>query len=95
MLFYHSGLTDDPQVHLVCTVFATWRSAPHFCCFQKSKAKENQFVLATEIMNTLISSAEQTVSITKAVDGVKEIYDDLNPAFEKWSGVPFGQAPVE
>ena len=46
-------------------------------------------------MNTLISSAVQTVSITKAVDGVKEIYDDLNPAFEKWSGVPFGQAPVE
>ena len=83
MLFYHSGLTGVPQVHLVCT---------HFCWFLKS---EDQFVFATEIVNTLNSSAEQTVSITKALDGVREIYDDFNAAFEKWSGVPLGQAPVE
>ena len=65
---------------------------PVRCPRLKSKAKENPFVLVTGIMHTLNSRAEQTVPIPKAVDGAKEICNALNPALEKWSGVPLGQA---
>ena len=61
----------------------------------KAKHKRTNLFWRLESRTHWMTSAEQTVSITKAVDGVREIYDDLNPAFEKWSGVPFRQAPVE
>ena len=97
MFFYHSGLTGDPQVctsglhrsrHM--TICATFLLFP-----AEKQSKREPICFGDWIQEHIEFEAEQTISITKAVDGVREIYDNLNPAFEKWSGVPFGQAPVE
>ena len=57
-----------------------------------SAPEKQSKIVATGIMHTLNSRADQTVPITKAVDRAKELHNALNPAFEKWFGVPQGQA---
>lgn len=57
----------------------------------KSKAKTNPFLVASAL-NDSNTRACKTLQMKNVMDGAKAIYQTLNPAFEKWSGVPFAVA---
>jgi len=55
----------------------------------KKKAKNNPFNVVKELQS---NSKLNPVSKRIAINGASLLYEKLNPAFEKWSGIPLGEA---
>lgn len=58
----------------------------------KGKGRENPFNAAAEVNSSIGKGACKKPGKTAAINAAREVFNKLGPTFEKWSGVPFGEA---
>ena len=58
----------------------------------KNKGKENPFRAAAEINSNMNKGACKRPSKSTVTSAAREVFQKLNPTFEKWSGITMGEA---